>query len=371
MGVTVSLVTSRHLLRSTLPLVAIAVVAAVSAGAAGGATSPARLKSPASLDLLRAGAAIPDSTLSARRDRALAATASWGGTFTASTGEQVHIEVSDSYPQDPSRAQRWANFLASLVHGSEISTVNVYLAPLAEVQRFCGLDALACYSPVSHRLVAPGDDPSSDISAEAVVAHEYGHHVAASRSNAPWPAVEYGTKRWATYEQVCSRARSGHLFPGAEDAVHYMLNPGEAFAETYRVLNQRRLGVPETEWDIVSQSLYPDDTALALVQQDVLSPWTANTSSTTSVILTRRASVKTISVTTPLDGALRVTTRTARNERVRMRVLSTSSKTAPVTVVPGGASRSTTGTVCGARTTRVRLTLTRGSGRVTLTTSTP
>jgi hypothetical protein len=366
-----SRVTSRRVLHCTLLFVVAAAALAGSAGAAQGATSTPRLKSPEALDLVRAGAAIPDSALSVPRSRTLAATASWGGTFTASTGEQVHIQVSDSYPQDPAVAQRWANFLAGLVHGAEISTVNVYLAPLDEVQRFCGRDALACYSPVSHQLVAPGDDPSSDVSAEAVVTHEYGHHVAASRNNAPWPAVEYGTKRWATYEQVCARSRSGQLFPGAEDAVHYMLNPGEAFAETYRVLNQRRLGVAETQWDIVAQSLYPDDTALTLVQQDIVSPWTANASATTSVTLTKRTRVQTVSLATPLDGALRVTARTKKHERVRMQVLSTSAAASSATVVPGGTSRATTRTVCGARTTRVRLTLTAGAGSVVLTTSKP
>ena len=366
-----SRVTFRRVLQCTLLAVVTAAVLAGSAVASQGATSMPRLKSPEALDLMRAGTAIPDSTLSVARTRTLAATASWGGTFTASTGEQVHIQVSDSYPRDPAVAQRWANFLASLVHGAEISTVNVYLAPLPEVQQFCGLDALACYSPVSHQLVAPGDDPSSDVSAEAVVTHEYGHHVAASRSNSPWPAVEYGTKRWATYEQVCARTRSGQLFPGAEDVVHYMLNPGEAFAETYRVLNQRRLGVPETAWDIVAQSLYPDDTALSLLQQDVVSPWTANTSSTASVPLTKRARVKTISVTTPWDGAMRVTARTKQHERVRMQVLSTSAPASSATVVPGGTTRSAARTVCGARTIRVRLTLTAGTGSVVLTTSKP
>jgi hypothetical protein len=247
----------------------------------------------------------------------------------------------------------------------------LYLAPLSEVQRFCGQDALSCYSPVSHQLVAPGDDPSSDISSEAVVTHEYGHHVAASRSDAPWRAVEYGTKRWATYEQVCTRTRAGQLFPGAEDAEHYRLNPGEAFAETYRVLNQRRLGVPETEWDIVTRSLYPDDSALALVQQDVVSPWTGSASSTASATLTRRARVKTITVTTPLDGALRVTARAARNERARVQILSSSGAAPAGTVVTGSASRSTSGTVCGARSVRVRVTLTRGSGRVALTVTRP
>ena len=364
-------VTLRRVFQSTLPLVATAALAAASAGVATAATSTQQLKSPTAIDLLRAGAAIPDAKLSVSRSRTLAATASWGGTFTASTGEQVHIQVSDSYPQDPARAQQWANFLASLVHGSEISTVNVYLAPLSEVQRFCGQDALACYSPASHQLVAPGDDPSSDISAEAVVTHEYGHHVAASRSDAPWRAVEYGTKRWATHEQVCARTRAGQLFPGAEDAEHYRLNPGEAFAETYRVLNERRLGVPEAAWDIVARSLYPDDTALALVQQDVVSPWAGNASSASTATLTRRARVKTISVATPLDGTLRVTARAARNERVRMQILSSSGAASASTVVAGSTSRSTSATVCGARSVRVRLTLTRGSGRVALTTSRP
>jgi hypothetical protein len=215
---TVSRVTLRRVVQSTLPFIAMA--ALVAGVAAAPASAAPRLKSPAAVNLLRAGTAIPDATLSATRSRTLAAAASWGGTFTASTGEQVHIQLSDTYPQDPSRAQRWANFLASLVHGSEISTVDVYLAPLSEVQRFCGRDALACYSAGSHQLVAPGDDPSSDISAEAVVTHEYGHHVAASRSDAPWAAVSNGTKRWATYEQVCARTRAGQLFPGAEDAEH-------------------------------------------------------------------------------------------------------------------------------------------------------
>ena len=357
-------------MRLVVPTLIFAAIAG-SAGAATAATAPARLAVPNAAKIARSEAAIPDATLPATRARSLAATPSWGGTFTASTGEQVQIRVSDSYPQDPAVAQRWANFLASLVHGSEISTVQVFLAPLSEVQRFCGGDALACYSPVSHELVAPGDDPGVDISAEAVVTHEYGHHVAASRNDAPWAAVAYGTKRWATYEQVCARTRAGQLFPGAEDAVHYRLNPGEAFAETYRVLNQRRVGVMEAAWDIVTRSLYPDQTALDLLQQDVLSPWTGNTTSTTTVGLSTRARVKTISVATPLDGTVRVTARSAKGERLRVQLLSASGKSTSTAVVPGGSSRSVSGTVCGTRSVRARVTLTRGGGRVTLTFSRP
>ena len=123
--------------------------------------------------------------------------------------------------------------------------------------------------------------------------------------------------------------------------------------------------------DVVSRLLYPDATALALLQQDVLSPWTGNTSSTTSATLTRRARVKTIAVSTPLDGTLGVTARAAKSERVRVQILSPSGVASASTVVAGAASRSTSGTVCGTRTVRVRLKLTGGSGRVVLTTSSP
>src|SRR5205814_3373682 len=90
--------------------------------------------------------------------------------------------------------QRWANFLASLVHGSELSTVTVLLSTPAQISSVCGSDALACYSPQGALLYAPGEDPGSDLSAEAVITHEYGHHVAANRLNSPWNALDWGPK---------------------------------------------------------------------------------------------------------------------------------------------------------------------------------
>ena len=48
-----------------------------------------------------------------------------------------------------------------------------------------------------------------------------------------------------------------------------MLNPGEAFAETYRLLNEQRLALPQESWDIVTRSLFPDATALSLLEQDI------------------------------------------------------------------------------------------------------
>jgi hypothetical protein len=333
------------------------------------AAATRQLKTPHLAALAVASAPITDSVLSAGASRRLAAAASWGGTYTASTGEQVSITVSDSYPQDPAVPQRWANFLAGLVHSSEISTVRVYLAPLDEVQQFCGRDALACYNPANRQLVAPGDDPGGNLSAEAVITHEYGHHVANSRSDAPWAAIDYGTKRWASYEQVCSKAQAGELFPGAEIDSRYQLNPGEGFAESYRVLNERQAGIPESPWQVVSQSLYPDATALSLIRQDVTNPWTGNTQSSLSATLSRKAKTRTLRVSTPLDGAFRVTVRAAKRERVAVDLYTASGSRAGHTVITGAAAHTVSTTTCGSRSYSVKLSLKSGSGRARVTIS--
>jgi hypothetical protein len=347
----------------------------VSVAAAAFLTCPAAaatlsLKSPTRAALAVAGTPIIDSVLPTTTARRLmAAAASWGGTYTASTGEQVTITVSNAYPQDQAVPQRWANFLASLVHGSELSTVRVYLAPLSEVQSYCGPDALACYNPQNSLLVTPGDDPAANLTAEAVVTHEYGHHIANSRSDAPWDAIDYGTKRWSSYMQVCAKAEAGQYFPGAEQNSRYQLNPGEGFAESYRVLNERKAGIPETPWQVVSTALYPDATALSLIQQDVLSPWTGNTKSTLSTSLSRRARARTLSVSTPLDGKFAVTIRAAKGERVTADLYSASGARVGHTVVTGTGARTLSTTTCGSRSYSVKLTRKTGSGAARLVVS--
>jgi hypothetical protein len=342
-------------------------VAAASVPTAAGAERH-RLVYPQQRAIARAGP-IRDTVLRGSAERQLSAAADWGGTLTASTGESVTIRFSSSYAEDAAVAQRWAEFFASLVHGPELATVDVYLAPLNEVEGICGGDALACYSSDGNLLIAPGEAPSASTSAEAVVTHEYGHHVAASRSDTPWRAVRWGTKRWSSYEHVCARAAAGELFPGAEQGARYAYNPGEAFAEAYRVLNERLSGRPETPWEIVTRSLYPDSTALALLQQDVVDPWAGNATVTAATTLSRRARVRTIVFATPLDGMLRVTVRAHARERVRASVLR-SSPTRTITI-NGTTARTGSSTVCGARTVGVRLTLLRGSGPVTVAVSRP
>jgi hypothetical protein len=302
----------------------------------------------------------------ATTERALPAgrqAAEWGGPTVASNGETVTIFFSGTYPVDTALQQKWVNFVASLVHGPEISTVSIHIAPLAEVQRFCGSQALACYSGRSRTIYSPGESPEAQLTAEGTLAHEFGHHVAANRVNSPFSALDYGTKRWSSYENVCSRSEQGALFPGAEDYAHYSLNPGEAFAESYRVLNEHRLGLPEDPWSIVTESLYPDPEALARLEQDVLTPWTANTTTTLKTVVSGKGRARTVPIEIPYDGTL----------SVRARKTGTTGPTVSVSVLSKGllvgttafksaTSRTLTTTVCGQRSLNLQVKL---GGKVT------
>jgi hypothetical protein len=346
---------------------AVTALAAVAVAHSAPAKQVQRLQVPQLREISRAGSAIPDAVLSGSAANVTLPPGSWGGAYTVSTGEKVTIYASSAYPVDPSIGQRWADFLASLVHGSELSSVTVFLAPENVISRFCGSDAVACYSTRDSLLVAPGDDPAADLSAEAVVTHEYGHHVAAHRSNAPWDAADYGTKRWASAEQVCLRARKHQLAPGAEDPVQYELNPGEGFAESYRVLNERKAGRMETPWQVVSRSLYPSDAALAALDQDVTSPWVRDTTTTRTGRFTRATRTRTYTIATPLDGTFDVRLRPSAGTRVALDVFAAATRTIHAT---GGAiNRSTT--VCGARSYRLRVHATKGNGSFSLTVATP
>jgi hypothetical protein len=317
-----------------------------------------------------AAASFRDSVLKSATVRELAqarATADWGGTIRATDGENVTIYFSDSYPVDQAMELKWADFMTTLVHGSELSTVTMYLAPLAEVQHYCGQQAVACYSPDARQIVAPADDVDAQTTAQGVLTHEYGHHVAESRLNPPFVTVDYGTKRWATYENVCAQAKSGALYPGAEDEAHYMLNPGEAFAESYRVLNEQKLGLAVEPWNIVSTSLYPDATALSLLEQDVTQPWTQTAATKLSVTLTKSVKAKSFVISTPYDGTLALTPKQSGTARVSVDVANSNGTSLATRTLASRTAAPISTTVCGQRSYTVRVKL---SGTVTKKTKT-
>jgi hypothetical protein len=226
----------------------------------------------------------------------------WGGSYATgdSLGTFVQIQVSDSYPVDDALPQDWATYLGTLVHGPELARLTLDLMPLSDVQAKCGSQALACYDPSEEAIYASPEDQLDSPPAKELVTHEYGHHVANKSNDAPWDALDYGTKRWSSYENICAKAAAGTASPGDEGS-HYFQNSGEAFAESYRVLNLQKLGVPSSGWDIVDPSFYPDATALTLLQEDITTPWVAPTVSKLHGSFGTGV-VRTFKVQTQLDG---------------------------------------------------------------------
>jgi hypothetical protein len=276
----------------------------------------------------------------------------WGGTITATNGELVTVDVSTQIPQDPALQLQWADFLTSLVHGKELSAVTVVIAPIRTVQGVCGRSALACYLGTSHTLYAPADDVSGEATAKSIVAHEYGHHIANSESNPPWPAIDWGTKRWATAMHICAGVSGGQLYPGDEGR-NYVYNPGEAFAESYRLLNEQALGLAPTPWNIVDPALQPSQAALDALRADIATPWVSPTLVTRSGSFgkTSTAKTKTFTIATPLDGQLVVAVKSPRTGLYRAKTASS--------------------TICGQRSVAVTVTRVKGYGPFTLTVSTP
>jgi hypothetical protein len=341
-------------------LVLVAAVGAALAATTGTAAPAATTDAYGALDqaprvVLRQGQTLPGFT---------------GGPVTAADGETVTVYVEDELlAADPGVPQRFADLLTTLLHGPELSKLSLNLATLDRVRQICGAGALGCYSPRAMTIVALGEDLPS-ITARSIVTHEYGHHLANNASNDPWPALDWGTKRWASYENVCRRSKAGVLFPGDEER-NYMFNPGEDFAETYRVLNERRAGVAELPWQVVDASLYPDQTALDLLAQDVTNPWTGPTRSTIHGTLGPRASGRGYRIQTPLDGSFTATLGASAGSRFVLRVVDL--ETGSQLAYSAGATRkkSVSFQLCGQRTLQLQVKRVRGSGPFSLTFSRP
>lgn len=270
-----------------LSILAIAICIAVASGAGSG---PPQTAPPFAVGF-RETAKTPATSL--RRS-------AWqGGVVTASNGQQFTLFVADTY--GPDGLQRWTEFFATLPHGSELSKLTAFVAPLGDVQSMCGPEALGCYG--GNELATIGE-PVDAVSGDEVARHEYGHHVAFNRDNAPWLAVDWGTKRWASYARICPRAAAGTAYPGDEES-RYRLNPGEAFAEAYRAMAETRAGAPGFTWPLVDASFYPDAAALKAVEDDVAQPWIGPSTVSASPRF-RRNGPKTWSLRLqqPLDGVL-------------------------------------------------------------------
>jgi hypothetical protein len=282
----------------------------VAAGSAVATPASVHRAAPFRLSGLTAGpAAFRDTILSgSRRLQAARRAGEWGGSVTANDGEVLQLFVSDTYPVDATVTQSLADFMVQLYHGDELAKVVVYVAPLDEVQSLCGPGAGGCYDPSDENIVVPGDVLPDGTTKETILVHELGHNLARNRVNSPWVAVDWGTKRWATAESICSRTAAGTAFPGDEGA-NYTLNPGEALAESYRILNFQKQAWPS--WTvlapfIVDQSFYPTAPDLEALKEDVLDPWTAPTVTSWSGRVASPSRAVRRLIQTPLDGSFSV-----------------------------------------------------------------
>jgi hypothetical protein len=293
-----------------------------------------------------------------------------GGPITTSTGETVDVEVSTALPAETSTPESWAEFLTGLAHGPEIALLTAYIVTLDEVAEICGSNALGCYG--HDELVAPGELALTDTTADEVVRHEYGHHIALHRLNTPWDAIDWGPKRWASAADVCGRVARRDAFPG-DQGVNYTHNPGEAWAETYRLMDERDSGITTATWPIISESFYPNDAALQAAEQDVAQPWVKpRTTAFTRVFGKKKARVWWIPLSTPLDGDLRVTATVPRGATPEVALVGGDRKAVLRRADwVGQRAKRLAASVCGQRSLFVRVTQKGALGRVRVSVTAP
>lgn len=261
------------------------------------------------------------------------------------------VFVSTTYGNPDAVGLRWASFLSSLLHGSELALVRAHVAPLPEVQEFCDSRALGCYG--GNTLVSIGE-PVGDVTAEEVMRHEYGHHVAANRQNPPWAAIDWGTKRWASAADVCARVAGQTAFPG-DEGLYYTQNPGEAFAEAYRVLNEVRSGARSFSWVLADPSFSPGERELAAVEDDVLRPWAPTPLRLVVGRLRDGARAWTHSIQTPLDGELELSLRMPLGAGHTLELLDSRGGVVARGLWSSSGVRTLRYRICGERSVRVRV----------------
>ena len=340
-------VTLAHSPWRLLALVPIVLLLALAVGA-----SPASARSIPSADPERLGSMpvgeINDVVLSERPGRARAA--AWspppgasGGVYQAG-GMSIRVYASPEFVPDPELDQTWANFFAGLPQSGDASSMFVYFVTPPEMTAICSERAAACYDPNNDLMILTGDSVAVDgTPIEEVAAHEFAHHIANRRSNDPWLAVSWGPKRWASLAGVCPGVLNEELFPG-DQGDNYELNPGEGWAETYRVA----AGGNPASWDVVDRGFYPDADELEAALQDARDPWLENEVRSWSGRFSRgRSRFQRLRVETPLDGSFNLSLRSSRGLDVDLFVFDENNKQLISRGIRRGRSERVNTYVCG------------------------
>jgi hypothetical protein len=222
------------------------------------------------------------------------------------SGATIAVDVTAACAQscEVTDPQRIANFIGTLIHGDEVDLLTVQLDTEFQLGFDCGFGAEACYFTGENKIVIGGYEEADGDGAtlEFVLAHEYGHHVATHR-DMPAPfgaAVDWGTERWASLENVCQGKRRGRLHPG-DEGTRYFENPGEAFAEGFA---HYRFPESSVRWRYFP-ALKPTAASLRAIQEDTLTPWQGRTSFVLAGRVPARGEGAAVeSLRTPLDGTV-------------------------------------------------------------------
>jgi hypothetical protein len=223
-------------------------------------------------------------------------------------GGSVAVQVDPAYAGGGA-LQRVLDSLGDLPHGAEMNKLTVHIADLANLYRFCGQGATACYYPTDLTMVVSGDpvNQNNGMPQGMVIAHEYGHHIEANRSLPGWNASSLGGRHWATYEHVCEGVSAGRLFPGDQGA-HYWDNPGEAFAQAYATMLYP--GVVPWWWHFAE----PNEGSFAAIRADVADGSRGSTVRWARRLAPRSPSAAT-TITTAVDGPIGIRLRQPRGAR--------------------------------------------------------
>jgi hypothetical protein len=276
--------------------------------------------------------------------------------FSTRDGISIPVEVSTSYKASTTVIQSYVNYLGGLMHGDELRALHVFIAPPKQItSTFCGAGALACYEGDNQTMYVPGAQQQSNPPLQFLIAHEYGHHIEISRSNAPWSAFDTGTKSWFTYEQVCTRMRDRKL------GTNYWNDPSEGFAEAYGDSQYPGVSFP------YSTLMLPDQGAYNAIRQDVLQPWTgSHVVPFSGNLAAKRGAGQSFQIATPLDGTASFTLSPPNKADYRLQVLAGSQ-----TLAKGARGTTTIKTLCGVRTLTLQVTRVSGSGPFSLVANVP
>jgi hypothetical protein len=181
-----------------------------------------------------------------------------------------------------------------------------------------------------------------------------------------------GPQERASGAALCRRAADGSAYPG-DEGDHYELNPGEAWAETYRLMDERKTGESGSGWQLIDPSFYPDDIALQSAERDVAQPWTAGTRTTYRHRFTVKSKrLWSVGIAAPLDGDIAVTIRLPKGGVQEAVLVDRESNAVLGTALWSGAGvKRVTTTLCGIRSLVLKVRQRGAYGQVVATVEKP